>query len=128
MTREQLNELGKQILDACINVHKELGPGLLESVYVYALLKEFELRCINAKAKVAVPLFYKGYDTGKYFEIDILIEDEIIFEAKSVDIMHPVFSAQIISYLKLADKKLGYLVNFNVAVLKDGFMRFVNNF
>ncbi|MDX2048685.1 MAG: GxxExxY protein [Chitinophagaceae bacterium] len=128
MTREQLNELGKQILDACINVHKELGPGLLESVYVYALLKEFELRGINAKVKVAVPLFYKGYDTGKYFEIDILIEDEIIFEAKSVDIMHPVFSAQIISYLKLADKKLGYLVNFNVAVLKDGFKRFVNNF
>jgi len=128
MTREQLNELGKQILDACIAVHKELGPGLLESVYVYALLKELELRGISAKLKIALPLFYKGHDTGKYFEMDMQIENEIIFEAKAVDIMHPVYDAQIISYLKLADKRLGYLVNFNVVLLKDGFKRFVNNF
>ncbi|MBK7882979.1 MAG: GxxExxY protein [Chitinophagaceae bacterium] len=128
MTKDQYNYLGSQILDSCIAVHKELGPGLLESVYVFALLKELELRDINAKAKIALPLFYKGYDTGKYFEIDILIEDEIIFEAKAVDVMHPVYTAQIISYLKLADKKLGYLVNFNVGLLKDGFKRFVNNF
>ncbi len=128
MTSEQLNQLGKQILDACITVHRELGPGLLESIYVYALLKELELREIKASSKIAVPLFYKGYDTGKYFEIDVLIENEIIFEAKSVDIMHPVYKSQIISYLKLSDKKLGYLVNFNVAKLVDGFSRFVNNF
>jgi GxxExxY protein len=127
MTKEQFNELGGQILDACISVHKELGPGLLESVYVFALLKEFELRNIHAKAKIAVPLFYKGYDTGKYYEIDVLIENEIVLEAKAVDIMHPVYTAQLISYLKLADKRLGYLVNFNVGLLKDGFKRFVNN-
>ncbi len=128
MTKERLNDLGRQILDACIAVHKELGPGLLESVYVYALLKEFELRGLKASAKVIVPLFYKGCDTGKYFEIDILIENEIVLEAKSVDVMHPVYEAQIISYLKLADKRLGYLVNFNVPLLKNGFKRFVNNF
>ena len=128
MTREQLNELGKQILDACIAVHKELGPGLLESVYVCALVKELELRRIKALVKIAVPLVYKGFDTGKCYEIDILIENEIIVEAKSVNVMHPVYDAQIISYLKLTNKKLGYLVNFNVVRLIDGFRRFVNNF
>lgn len=128
MTRDQLNALGAQILDACIAVHKELGPGLLESVYVFALLKEQELRGIKAVANVGVQLFYKGHDTGKFYEMDILIEGEVVFEAKAVDTMHPVFEAQMISYLKLTDKRLGYLVNFNVVKLKDGFRRFVNNF
>ena len=128
MTKNELNLLGAHILDACIAVHKELGAGLLESVYVYALLKEFELRGIKAISNFAVPLYYKGYDTGKYYEMDILIEGEIVFEAKAVDIMHPVYNAQMISYLKLTNKRLGYLVNFNVVRLKDGFRRFVNNF
>lgn len=128
MTREEYNELGKLVLDACMAVHKELGPGLLESVYVYALLKEFEIRGVKAVKKNPVPLFYKGYDTGKFYEMDMLIENEIILEAKAVDIMHPVYVAQVISYLKLSGKKLGYLVNFNVVLLKDGFKRFVNNF
>lgn len=128
MTKERYNELGGIILDACIAVHKELGPGLLESVYVYALLKEFELRGIKAVEKIAVPLFYKGFDTGKYYKIDLLRENEIVIEIKSAEIMNPVFMAQIISYLKLSDKKLGYLVNFNVPKLTDGFKRVVNNF
>jgi GxxExxY protein len=97
MTREQLNNLGSIILDLCITVHKQLGPGLLESVYVFALLKEFELRHIKAIPNVAVPLRYKGFETGKYYEIDILIEDEIILEAKAVEAIHPIFEAQIIS-------------------------------
>jgi len=71
---------------------------------------------------------YKGYDTGKYFEIDILVEGEVILEIKAVEIMHPVYEAQMISYLRLADKRLGYLINFNVPVLKDGFRRFVYKF
>ncbi|HEX7846983.1 MAG TPA: GxxExxY protein [Chitinophagaceae bacterium] len=128
MTREELNSLGAIILDACIAVHKELGPGLLESVYVFALRKELELRSIRSDIKVPLLLFYKGYDTGKFYEIDLLIENEIILEAKAVETMHPVYEAQIISYLKLTDKRLGYLVNFNVVRLKDGFKRFVNNF
>lgn len=91
-------------------------------------MKELEIRDIAVKSKVSVPLFYKGFDTGKHFELDILVCDEIIIEIKAVEILHPVFSAQIISYLKLTKIKLGYLVNFNVPVLKDGFKRFVNNF
>jgi GxxExxY protein len=128
MTKEELNALGGEILDACIAVHKELGPGLLESVYVFALKKELELRGVSSEAEIKVPLYYKGHYTGKYYEIDLLIKKEIIVEAKAVEIMHPVFEAQIISHLKLTDKRLGYLVNFNVVRLKDGFRRFVNNF
>ncbi len=128
MTKERYNELGGIILDARISVHKELGPGLLESVYVFALLKEFEIRGIKAVAKIALPLFYKGFDTGKYYEMDLLVENEIVIEVKSAEIMNPVFMAQIISYLKLSDKRLGYLVNFNVAKMIDGFKRVVNNF
>lgn len=128
MVKERYHELGGIILDACITVHRELGPGLLESVYVFALLKEFELREIKAVSKIALPLFYKGYDTGKYYEMDLLIEDEIVIEVKSAEIMNPVFMAQIISYLKLSNKKLGYLVNFNVSKLTDGFKRVVNKY
>ncbi len=128
MNREQYNFLSGQVLDACIEVHRELGPGLLESVYEYALMTELSLRHINAKNKIAVPLVYKGIYTGKVFEIDILIENEIILELKSVEVLHPVYTAQLISYLKLANKRLGFLINFNVPVMKEGFKRFVNNF
>ena len=128
MTREELNTLGAEILDACIEVHKELGPGLLESVYVFALRKELELRNITADPEVRIKLFYKGYDTGKYYNIDLLVNNEIIIEAKSIDEIHPIHEAQIISHLKLTEKRLGYLVNFNVIRLKEGFKRFVNKF
>jgi GxxExxY protein len=128
MNNEKLNDLAKQIVDACFHVHKELGPGLLESAYQYALLKELELRDILAQYQVQVKLFYKGYDTGKYYAIDILVENEIVIEIKCADIMHPVYTAQIISYLKLSQKKLGFLVNFHVPLIKNGIKRFVNNF
>jgi GxxExxY protein len=81
-----------------------------------------------AETNIRVPLFYKGHDTGKYYEIDLLVENEIIIEAKVVEVLHPVHKAQIISYLKLTDKRLGYLVNFNVVLMKDGFHRIVNDF
>lgn len=75
-----------------------------------------------------VSLYYKEFDTGKYYEADVLVEEEIVIELKSVEAMIPLFDAQIISYLKLTDKPLGFLVNFNVPLLKNGFKRFVNNF
>ncbi len=128
MTREKYNELAAQIVDACFHVHKELGPGLLESAYEYSLLKEFELRNIIACNRVQVKLFYKGHDTGKYYVIDILVEGEIVIEIKCCDTIPPVYTAQIISYLKLSQKKLGFLVNFHVPLIKDGIKRFVNDF
>lgn len=128
MNTEDLNKLSAIILDAAITVHKEMGPGLLESVYEQCLLKEFEIRNIRAVNQLAIPLVYKGYELSKDYKIDILVENEIIIELKSVEIMLPVFEAQIISYLKLANKRLGLLINFNVPLLKQGFKRFVNNF
>ncbi len=128
MKREEYNRLSKIILDACIAVHREMGPGLLESVYEICLMKELNLRGIQAKNQVLIPLFYKGFELSKEYKIDILVEDEIIIEIKASEVMLPVHQAQLISYLKLADKRLGFLVNFNVPLLKDGFRRFVNKF
>lgn len=128
MTTDEYNRLSKIILEVCITVHKEMGPGLLESVYEQCLMKEFELRRIKTKNQISIPLFYKGFELSKEFKIDILVEDEIIIEIKSSETLLPVYDAQIISYLKLTNKKLGFLVNFNVPLVKDGFKRFVNNF
>lgn len=128
MIREELNRIGGVILDAGITVHRELGPGLLESAYELSLKRELELRGLKVKIQVPVQLNYKGIDLGKAYVIDLLVENEIIIEAKAVDIMHPVYEAQIITYLKLYKKPLGYLINFNVPLLKDGFRRIVNNF
>ncbi|WP_437127404.1 GxxExxY protein [Maribellus mangrovi] len=111
-----------------MSVHKEMGPGLLESVYEYCLMKEFELRGIFAENQVPVQLQYKGFMLGKDYRIDILVEREIVIELKAVEIVLPVHEAQIISHLKLTDKRLGFLINFNVPLLKEGFRRFVNKF
>ena len=83
---------------------------------------------VKAKNQVPISLIYKTYELSRELKIDILVENEIILELKSSEIMHPVYEAQIISYLKLTNKKLGFLINFNVPVLKDGFKRYVNNF
>ncbi len=128
MDKIKMNALSKEILDAAITVHKEMGPGLLESVYECCLVKELSLRNIKAASQMQLPLYYKGELLNKEFRIDILVEDEIILELKSVDELLPVHDAQIISYLKLANKKLGFLINFNESLMKNGFNRFVNNF
>ena len=104
-----------------------MGPGLLESVYEQCLMKEFDIRRINAKNQVPVSLSYKGFELSKELKIDILVENKILLELKSSENMIPVYDAQIISYLKLTGIKLGFLINFNVPVMKDGFRRFVNN-
>jgi GxxExxY protein len=116
------------ILDSCITVHRIMGPGLLESIYEMCLMKEFEIRGINARNQVPLSLIYKSYELSRELRIDILVENEIIIELKSCELMHPVYEAQIISYLKLSNKRLGFLVNFNVSLLKDGFKRYVNKF
>ena len=128
MNKERFNKLSGEILDASITVHKEMGPGLLESVYELCLMKELQLRGIFAENQVPVPLFYKGEDLNKNYRIDILVEKEIIIELKAVEYILPVHEAQIISHLKLTDKSLGFLINFNVPLLKEGFRRFVNKF
>lgn len=128
MNKERLNEIGSIILDAAITVHRELGPGLLESAYQLALKRELELRGLHVLANVPVQLVYKDQALGKAYEIDLLVEGEVVIENKSVELMNPVFQFQVITYLKLYNKQLGYLINFNVPLLKDGFKRIVHNF
>ncbi|HUR65024.1 MAG TPA: GxxExxY protein [Chitinophagaceae bacterium] len=126
MNKQDFEYLANQIFKASLEVHRTLGPGLLESVYVYALVKEFQIRDISVLYQIKVPLIYKGFDTGKEFFLDFLVENEIIIEVKSCEEgMRPVHQAQILSYLKLADKRLGFLINFNVPLLKNGFKRLV---
>lgn len=128
MIKDRYEELARIILDSAITVHKVMGPGLLESVYHLCMIKELELRGIKVESKIAVPLIYKGYDLDKAYEMDLLVEHEITIELKAVEAMNPIYEAQLISYLKLANKKMGFLINFNVPLLKNGFRRFVNNY
>ena len=128
MEREILNQYSKEILGAAITVHKEMGPGLVEAIYQQCLSKELSLRDIKVRSMVPILLVYKGYPLNKDYVFDLLVEEEIILELKAVESILPVHEAQIISYLKLADKRLGFLINFNVTLLKNGFSRFVNNF
>lgn len=128
VTPDSLNILSSSILNAAITVHKEIGPGLLESVYHHCLIKELRSQGLKVDGMVPVPLFYKGEALNKDYVIDMLVEDEIILELKAIEGILPVHEAQIISYLKLADKRLGFIINFNVPLLKLGFKRFVNKF
>ena len=126
--REYLDQLSYIVLGAAISVHKEMGPGLLEAVYQFCMTEELRSRGITIAQSVPVPLCYKGEPLNKDYVIDLLVENEIIIELKAVEGILPVHEAQILSYLKLANKKLGFLINFNVPVIKTGFKRFVNGF
>jgi GxxExxY protein len=126
--RETLNDLAGVIMDAAMTVHKEIGPGLLESVYHHCLVKELRNRDLQVETQVIVELHYKGEPLHKNYVLDILVEKEIVLELKSVEVILPVHEAQLISYLKLSNKRLGFLINFNSTLLKQGFKRFVNNF
>lgn len=128
MEKEEFHRLTGTLLDAAISVHKEMGPGLLEAVYQYCLAKELEIRSVPFETMVPVPLIYKGFVLNKEYVIDILVADEIIIELKAVEGILPVHKAQLISYLRLADKRVGLLINFNVPLLKNGFRRFVNKY
>ena len=128
MNKNTLNEIGGIILDASITVHRILGPGLLESAYMVALVRELQLRGLKVLVRHPIEFSYKGVDLGKVYVLDLLVEDEIIVEIKSVEGLEPIFTAQVITYLKMTGKHLGYLVNFNVKLLKDGFKRIVYDF
>ena len=121
-----LNELSKEVIGAGIEVHRCLGPGLLEAVYVECMAAELTERGINAIREVTVPLLYKGRELGKPLRLDLVVENSLIIEAKSVETLLPVHSAQLLTYLKMTGLKLGLLFNFNVEVMRKGIKRIVN--
>jgi GxxExxY protein len=127
-TREEYERIGKSILDCAFDVHKELGPGLLESIYEECLIIELINRGLNAENQVFLPVYYKGVKINKNFRIDILVENIIALELKSVVELYPVDECQLVTYMKLANIKLGYLINFNEVLLKNGIKRKYNNY
>ena len=124
----RLKDISAQILDSAIEVHRVLGPGLLEAVYEVALVIELESRGLSVQRQIPVVVFYKGADLKMGFRLDLLVENRVVIELKSVERIEKVHNKQLQSYLKLADKRLGLLINFNVPLLKDGFVRIVNGF
>ena len=121
------NEISYKIIGAAIELHKVLGPGLLESVYESSLAYDLDKMGFDVKTQVPVPLIYKEVKHKIGFRIDILVNKKVIIEIKSVENLAPVHYSQTLTYLKLADKKLGLLINFNSKILKDGINRIVNN-
>ena len=121
-----LQATSKAIITAAMRVHTELGPGLLESAYSACLKYELKNDGYNSSVQVGLPVVYRGVKLDLGYRIDLLVENLVIVEIKSVDAVSPVHYAQLISYLKLSGKSLGLLINFNVVHLKDGLKRFVN--
>lgn len=124
---ERLNELSRQVIGAAIRVHQELGPGLLESVYQQCLAIELQLMGLTVKTEVPVEISYRGQlidDMG--YRLDLLVEDSLVVELKSVELVKPVHKKQLLTYLKLTGCRLGLLINFNEVLLKDGITRIAN--
>ena len=128
ISKDRYEEIGAQIVDAAYHVHRELGPGLLESVYEICMIEELKERGLLVENQVRIPVFYKGKELRKDFIVDILVEDLIIVELKAVEDLLPVHEVQLVTYLKLADKHLGFLINFNVSLIKSGIKRKINGY
>jgi len=122
---EELEIIGKKIVDAAYTIHKELGPGLLEKVYEICFCHELTKRGLNYKRQVNIPIVYDGLTFEEGLRLDVLVEDVIICELKALETVNPVWDAQILSHLKLTNNRLGYLINFNVTNIGQGIKRFV---
>ncbi|HOY85798.1 MAG TPA: GxxExxY protein [Candidatus Syntrophosphaera sp.] len=121
------NDLGYQIRGACFKVYNELGPGLLESAYEAALALELGSLGLSVETQVPINVLYRGLELGTSYRIDILVEGKVLIELKSVEKLSDLHHKQLLTYLKLANIKLGYLVNFNTDSMKDSIIRHVNN-
>ncbi len=119
-----LKDVTEKIISCCMEVHSKLGPGLLENIYEEALVYEFDLRKIRYERQKQIQLRYKGKEIG-FHKIDFLIEDKVILEIKAVEGINEIFKAQLLTYLKAMDKKVGLLINFNVLRLKEGIRRLI---
>ena len=120
------NDIAREIVDAAYRIHTTLGPGLLESVYDTVLAYELGRRGLCTVRQQAIPVVYENVRIDMGFRADLVVEDKVIVEIKSVELLAPVHKKQLLTYLRLTDKRLGLLINFNVALIKDGITRIVN--
>ena len=125
ITQKEINDLSYMIIGCAIEVHKHLGPGLLESVYEACFIEEMEKAGLTVKSQLYIPIQYKGKDVGKPLKLDILVNDLIIVENKAVEEMISLYSAQLLSYLRLTGKPKGIIINFNCEVIKDDLVSLV---
>ncbi len=125
-TQAWYNSVTDRIIKCAIEVHKELGPGLMESVYEVCMRRMLFKEGLQVRSQVLIPVHFQGEKLDKEFMIDLLVEEEVVVELKSVEQILPVHEAQLLTYLKLAEKKLGLLINFNVVLLKEGLRRRIN--
>ena len=123
---KDLEAIGKLIIDAAYTVHKNLGPGLLEKIYEVCFCHELKKRGLSFERQKYLPIVYDGIEFDEGLRLDVLVENKVICELKAVEEIKSLWKAQIISHLKLTNNRLGYLINFNVLVIKDGINRFVN--
>ena len=121
------NEIARIVVDVCYQIHRKLGPGLLESVYVVLLLHELRKRGLQVEREVPIPILWDGIRIDVAFRADLIVNDKLIIEVKSVEKIAPVHPKQLLTYLRLADLRLGLLVNFGEKLIKDGIERVVNN-
>lgn len=122
---EKEERVAKTIVNAAYIVHKRLGPGLLESIYETCFCYELKHLGMNAERQIPVPLVYDGITFDLAFRLDVLVEGLVICELKAVEVAHPVFEAQLLSHLRLSSKRLGFLINFNVPIIKNGIKRMI---
>jgi len=127
MNAQQINLVSGSVVDAAVLVHQELGPGLLESVYEIILAKELRDRGLHVERQLAVPIEFRGIRFEEGYKIDLLVEETIILELKSVESLSGVHKKQLLTYLRLLRKPLGLLLNFNTELMKDGIVRIANN-
>lgn len=120
------NEIAKQIVDAAYHIHKRLGPGLLESVYLAVLAYELRIRGLRVDVERPIPITYESISIDVAFRADLVVEDKVIVELKSVEQVAPVHKKQLLTYLRLADMRLGLLINFGAPIIKEGITRIVN--
>jgi GxxExxY protein len=125
LTQRQ-EEIAEGIVDAAYAVHKNLGPGLLEKVYEVCFCHELAKRRLKTQRQIDIPIVYDGLMFDEGLRLDVLVEDDVICELKAVDEVNPVWEAQILSHLKLTKRRLGFLINFNVPIIKQGIRRFVS--
>lgn len=126
MLSERTKEIARIVVNSAYKVHKELGPGLLERVYEACLAHEISKSGLEVKRQIDLPIVYDGIIFNECLRLDLLVEDSIIIEIKAVEQANPVWNAQIISHLKLTNNPLGFLINFNVPLIKNGIKRFIN--
>jgi GxxExxY protein len=120
------NELAHEVIGSAIEVHRVLGPGLLESAYQNCLVHELCLRGHSVETEVMIPIEYKGLLVGEAYRADLLVENKLIVELKSIESISDIHKAQLLTYLRLTRRKLGLMINFNTALVKDGILRIVN--